>query len=45
MAKALGEAEKVEARSAGRLKKSPEDGVPTRVVLMHFESPPGDDND
>lgn len=45
MAKAFGEAEKVEARSAGRLKKSPEDGVPTRVVLMQFESPPGDDND
>jgi DNA-binding transcriptional ArsR family regulator len=42
MAKAFAEAEKVEARSAGRLKKSKEDGVTTRVVLMQFESPPGD---
>jgi DNA-binding transcriptional ArsR family regulator len=45
MAKTLAEAEKVESRSAGRLKKSKEDGVPTRVVLMQFESPPGDDKD
>ena len=43
MAKAFAEAEKVESRSAGRLKESNEDGVPTRVVLMQFESPPGDD--
>jgi DNA-binding transcriptional ArsR family regulator len=42
MAKAFAEAEKVESRSAGRLKRSKEDGVPTRVVLMQFESPPGD---
>jgi DNA-binding transcriptional ArsR family regulator len=45
MAKAFAEAEKVESRSAARLKKSTEDGVPTRVVLMQFESPPGDGND
>ena len=43
MAKAFAEAEEVESRSAGRLEKSDEDGVPTRVVLMQFESPPGDD--
>jgi DNA-binding transcriptional ArsR family regulator len=45
MAKAFAEAEKVESRSAGRLKRSKEDGVPTRVVLMQFESPPGDGTD
>jgi DNA-binding transcriptional ArsR family regulator len=45
MAKAFAEAEKVESRSAGRLKRSEEDGVPTRVVLMQFESPPTDDDD
>jgi DNA-binding transcriptional ArsR family regulator len=43
MSKAFAEAEKVRSRSAGRLKRSKEDGVPTRVVLMQFESPPGDD--
>jgi DNA-binding transcriptional ArsR family regulator len=45
MAKTLAEAEKVESRSAGRLKKSREGGVPTRIVLMQFESPPGDDKE
>jgi DNA-binding transcriptional ArsR family regulator len=45
MAKAFAEAEKVKSRSAGRLKRSKEDGVPTRVVLMQFESPPSDDDD
>ncbi len=45
MAKAFAEAEKVRSRSAGRLKQSDEDGVPTRVVLMQFESPPSDDDE
>jgi DNA-binding transcriptional ArsR family regulator len=45
MAKAFADAEKVESRSAGRLKSSDEDGIPTRVVLMQFESPPGDGTD
>jgi DNA-binding transcriptional ArsR family regulator len=45
MAKAFAEAEKVESHSAERLEKSNEDGVPTRVVLMQFESPPGDGDD
>ena len=44
LAKAFAEVEKVKSRSAGRLKKSEEDGVPTRVVLMQFESPPSDDD-
>jgi DNA-binding transcriptional ArsR family regulator len=44
MAKAFAEAEKVESRSAARLKRSDEEGVPTRVVLMQFESPPSDDD-
>jgi DNA-binding transcriptional ArsR family regulator len=44
MAKAFAEVEEVKSRSAGRLKRSKEDGVPTRVVLMQFESPPGDDH-
>jgi DNA-binding transcriptional ArsR family regulator len=43
MARAFAEAEKIESASAGRLNKSQEDGVPTRVVLMQFESPPDDD--
>jgi DNA-binding transcriptional ArsR family regulator len=42
MARAFAEVEKIESASAGRLKKSQEDGVPTRVVLMQFESPPDD---
>ena len=42
MGKAAAEAERVKSRSAARLKKSGDDGVPTRVVLMQFESPPGD---
>lgn len=44
MAKAFAEAEKVKSRSAGRLKRSKSGGVPTRVVLMQFEAPPGDDD-
>jgi DNA-binding transcriptional ArsR family regulator len=37
---ALAETEKIQARSADRIKKSDVDAVPARVVLMHFESPP-----
>ena len=44
MARALREVEKVQAQSARRLKKSKEAGVPTKVVLMHFESPPDGDS-
>jgi DNA-binding transcriptional ArsR family regulator len=35
----LEETEKIEARSADRMKKSGDDPVPARVVIMHFESP------
>jgi DNA-binding transcriptional ArsR family regulator len=41
LTKALAEIEKIESQSAGRLKKSSDSAVPTRVVLMQFESPPG----
>jgi DNA-binding transcriptional ArsR family regulator len=41
LAGVLDEAEKIEVRSAQRIKKGPEEEVvPTRVVIMHFESPP-----
>jgi hypothetical protein len=40
LAGVLDEAEKIEARSAERIKEGPdEEAVPTRVVIMHFESP------
>jgi DNA-binding transcriptional ArsR family regulator len=42
MTDALAELERIGSRSAGRLKKSGEAGVPTRVVLMQFESPSKD---
>jgi DNA-binding transcriptional ArsR family regulator len=42
MTDALAEIERIESRSAGRLKKSNEPGVPTKVVLMQFESPSED---
>ena len=42
LAGVLAEAEKIESRSAGRLKKSGEEGIPTRLVAMQFESPPDD---
>ena len=45
LGRASAEAEKVASRSAERLTRSKDDGVPTRVVLMQFESPPGDDGD
>ena len=44
MARALREVQKVESQSARRLKKSKESGVPTKVVMMQFESPPEDDS-
>ena len=36
---ALEETEKIEKRSAERLKENDRDAVPVRVVMMHFESP------
>jgi DNA-binding transcriptional ArsR family regulator len=36
---ALDEAERIVERSRSRLAKSAEPGIPTRLVLMHFESP------
>src|SRR5215210_3150598 len=42
MTKALADVEKVESRSAARLSKSDDGGIPTRVVLMQFESAPND---
>jgi DNA-binding transcriptional ArsR family regulator len=43
LTKAFAEAEKIESQSARRLKKSKEEaGVPTRLVLMQFESPATD---
>jgi DNA-binding transcriptional ArsR family regulator len=44
MARALRDVEKVETQSARRLKRSKEAGVPTKVVLMQFESPPEGDS-
>ena len=43
MARALRDVQRIESQSARRLKKSEDEGVPTRVVLMQFESP-GDDS-
>ena len=37
--RAIAEAEKIESRSAARLKESDEAGIPTRLVAMQFESP------
>jgi len=39
--RALDETERIQARSADRMKKSGDDAVPARVVMMHFESPAG----
>jgi DNA-binding transcriptional ArsR family regulator len=40
LASVLEEAERIESRSAERLKNGPEqEPVPTRMVIMHFESP------
>jgi hypothetical protein len=36
---ALEETEKIEKRSAERLKENDRKAVPVRVVMMHFESP------
>jgi DNA-binding transcriptional ArsR family regulator len=35
----LDEAERIGKRSGDRLAKSAENGIPTRLVIMHFESP------
>lgn len=40
--RALDETEKIQARSAERIKGSDGTSMPTRVVMMHFESPPSD---
>lgn len=40
--RALDEAEKIEARSAERIKGSDGTAMPTRMVMMHFESPASD---
>jgi DNA-binding transcriptional ArsR family regulator len=42
MARALRDVQKVESQSARRLKRSEEAGVPTKVVLMQFETPAED---
>jgi DNA-binding transcriptional ArsR family regulator len=42
LTKAIADIDRIEAQSAGRLRKSDEPGAPARVVLMQFESPSGD---
>jgi DNA-binding transcriptional ArsR family regulator len=42
-AETLAEVKKIESTSAQRLKESDGEGIPTRAVLMHFESPSTDD--
>lgn len=39
LVRTLQETDKIQARSADRIKKSGDDPVPARVVIMHFESP------
>ena len=39
LAKTLEEAQSIGSKSEKRLAKAKEDGIPTRLVLMHFESP------
>jgi DNA-binding transcriptional ArsR family regulator len=41
--KALSDAETIAAQSAKRLKKSEEEEIPTRLVMMHFEAPSKDE--
>ena len=41
--KALSDAETIAAQSAKRLKKSEEEEIPTRLVMMHFEAPAKDE--
>jgi DNA-binding transcriptional ArsR family regulator len=43
LAGVLEDAVRIAGKSANRLAKSGEDGVPTKLVLMHFESPSGGD--
>lgn len=40
LAGVIAEAEKIESRSAARLKKSGADPIPAKLTAMHFESPP-----
>jgi DNA-binding transcriptional ArsR family regulator len=40
LADALSEAERIESRSAGRIKRGDGGEIPTTLALMHFESPP-----
>jgi DNA-binding transcriptional ArsR family regulator len=42
VAATLAQAEKIESRSAARLKAPEAPGVPARLVMMQFESPPED---
>lgn len=42
LARTLRDVEKIESRSARRLKKSKDGGVPTSLVLMQFETPADD---
>lgn len=42
LARAFADAEKIASRSHARLKRSQEAGIPTRLVLMQFESPAED---
>jgi DNA-binding transcriptional ArsR family regulator len=39
LAALLDEAERIGARSAARLEKSREEGIPSKLALMHFETP------
>ncbi len=41
--KTLSDAETIAAQSAKRLKKSEEEEIPTRLVMMHFEAPSKDE--
>ena len=45
LASVLADAEKIESQSAARLKKSKGAGLPTKLVLMHFEAPPEHDQE
>ena len=44
LAKTLAQAERIAAQSAKRLSKSGDDGLETRLVMMHFEASPDADD-
>jgi DNA-binding transcriptional ArsR family regulator len=44
LAKVLGQAEEIAAKSKKRLSKAKEPGIPTRLVMMHFESTEADED-